>query len=455
MISIIIRAKNEERWIGKCLSLIIKQVETDIEIVLVDNGSTDSTVRKAVQIVPNIIIVNVDNYLPGYAINEGIRASSGEYIAVLSAHCIPVDENWLSNLKSNLSDETIAAVYGRQIPLKSTSDEDKRDLLITFGLDHRIQSKDTFFHNANSMFRRKIWKKFNFNEFVTNIEDRIWAKELINNGFRIAYEPSAAVFHHHGIHQQGNKGRLQNIVKIIDDYNLYTPKVSLSTQPKNQEICAIIPLRDNSEVDSDNRLIEETIQAARNCDYINKIIISSDSPKASKIANENNIEVPIIRPKYLSSSHTRVENVLDFSLGVLEQNGYFPDIIVPLEITYPFRPLGLLDRVIELLCHSNYDTVIAGFAEYRPCWMKKQDDLKRIDHAELMRTERNPINIGLYSLACATYPDTIKQKKSRLGDSIGIYEIENRISTLEFRKKSDLENFTLLKKVFYNKNYII
>jgi len=455
MISIIIRAKNEERWIGKCLNLIKKQVETDIEIILVDNGSTDSTVNKAIQIIPNIVIVNLDNYFPGHAINEGIRASSGKYIAVLSAHCIPSDESWLTNLKSNLHDKTIAAVYGRQIPLRSTSDEDKRDLLITFGLDHRVQSKDTFFHNANSMFRRDIWEKFNFNETVTNIEDRIWAKQVINSGFKIAYEPNASVFHHHGIHQQGNKGRLQNIVKIIDEYQLDSPKVSSTTQPKNQEVCAIIPLRRNSEVDYDNQLIEETIFAAKKCKYIDRIIISSDSKESLKIAKQNKIEAPIIRPEYLSSHRTRVESVLDFSLRELETIGYFPDIIVPLEITYPFRPVGLLDRVIELLCHSNYDTVIAGFAEYRPCWMKEADKLKRIDQGEVMRPKRNPINIGLYSLACATYPDTIKKNKSRLGDSVGIYEIENQLSTIEFRKKSEMENFKLLKTLFdKNKNII-
>ena len=40
-----------------------------------------------------------------------------------------------------------------------TTDVDKRDLLTIFGLDKKIQVKDTFFHNANSAFRREIWKK--------------------------------------------------------------------------------------------------------------------------------------------------------------------------------------------------------------------------------------------------------------------------------------------------------
>ena len=46
-ISIIIRTKNEERWILKCLEQIKKQTLKIFEIILVDNNSTDKTVEKA------------------------------------------------------------------------------------------------------------------------------------------------------------------------------------------------------------------------------------------------------------------------------------------------------------------------------------------------------------------------------------------------------------------------
>ena len=54
-------------------------------------------------------------------------------------------------LESSQSFDTknVVGVYGRQIPLKFSDLNDKRDLLITFGLDRRLQIKD-YFHNANS-----------------------------------------------------------------------------------------------------------------------------------------------------------------------------------------------------------------------------------------------------------------------------------------------------------------
>ena len=60
--------------------------------------------------------------------------------------------------------------------------------------DKRVQEKDSFFHNANSAFTRKTWEKFRFDDEVTNIEDRIWGKEVIKNKLKIVYEPDAVVF---------------------------------------------------------------------------------------------------------------------------------------------------------------------------------------------------------------------------------------------------------------------
>ena len=46
-VSIIIRSKNEEKWIGLCLSMIYKQTYQNFEVILVDNNSTDKTIQKA------------------------------------------------------------------------------------------------------------------------------------------------------------------------------------------------------------------------------------------------------------------------------------------------------------------------------------------------------------------------------------------------------------------------
>ena len=183
--SIIIRTKNEERWITACLSAVYEQTYSNIEVILVDNDSTDRTIDNARNF-PIDKILNISEYLPGRSLNLGIQEATGDYIVCLSGHCIPVNDQWLESLVNTLEEsKNYAGVYGRQEPMSFSSDSDKRDLLLTFGLDKRIQIKDSFFHNANSIIRKEFLDEVPFDDDITNIEDRIWAQEMIERGYNI------------------------------------------------------------------------------------------------------------------------------------------------------------------------------------------------------------------------------------------------------------------------------
>src|SRR3989338_6117868 len=171
-ISIIIRTKDEERWIGQCLQAVFSQERKDFEVIIVNNKSRDKTIEKAKQFKIDKVITCTE-YLPGKALNIGISQSRGKYIVCLSGHCIPVNSKWLTYLLDNFNDPAVAGVYGRQEPMEFTSNSDKRDLALVFGLDRKIQLKDSLFHNANSMIRRDVWERAPFDEGVTNIEDRV------------------------------------------------------------------------------------------------------------------------------------------------------------------------------------------------------------------------------------------------------------------------------------------
>ena len=100
-VSIIIRTKNEEQWIEMCIRKILEQSYKNIEIIIVDNNSTDKTLQKIIKY--KIKTIKIKKFLPGKAINLGIKKSKGEIIVCLSAHCIPVDKFWLKNLvKDNI-----------------------------------------------------------------------------------------------------------------------------------------------------------------------------------------------------------------------------------------------------------------------------------------------------------------------------------------------------------------
>ena len=76
----------------------------------------------------------------------------------MSGHCIPKNNKWLHNLISPLKNKNVAGVYGKQEPLSFSSPLDKRDLLITFGLDKKVQKKMASFIMQIVQLKKKYGK---------------------------------------------------------------------------------------------------------------------------------------------------------------------------------------------------------------------------------------------------------------------------------------------------------
>jgi len=214
--SIVIRTKNEERWLPRCLTMVYAQSYTDFEVVVVDNFSEDSTLE-IVREWRIDKVVSIKNYTPGAALNLGIKSAVGKYLVFLSAHCVPCDENWLKNLISPLeSNPEIFGTYGRQLPLPLTNLENTRDLLSIFRSESKLQSVDNFFHNANSAITRDSWEKIPFSDDVLNLEDQEWAKlNLLSGTKKIFYNSEAKVYHHDGLHFSQSEDRTKGVVSSL------------------------------------------------------------------------------------------------------------------------------------------------------------------------------------------------------------------------------------------------
>lgn len=214
-VSIVIRAKNEEQWIWRCLKAIQAQTLKPYEIIVVDNQSVDSTVELAFAFGATKVLT-IGEYSPGKALNLGTDAASGEIICFLSAHCIPKDKDWLEQLVAPLEDPLVAASYGRQLPLPFSNPIDKSDLYAVFRNESRIQKLDGFMNNANSAIRRSVWERIRFDSSVTNVEDRVWGKEVIGAGMYIAYCADACVFHYNGMHKSGQRSDQSPTIAVIE-----------------------------------------------------------------------------------------------------------------------------------------------------------------------------------------------------------------------------------------------
>jgi len=438
LISIVVRTKNEERWIGSCLEAIGRQTRTDWEVVLVDNKSTDATVAKALQY--GVTLVSIDAFKPGAAINRGIEAATGDIIVCLSGHCIPVNEHWLANLVAGLDDDTVAGVYGRQEPLAFTPDLDKRDLLITFGLDPRVQIKDSFFHNANSAFRKSTWLRFPFDEEVANIEDRIWASQVQSAGMKILYEPSASVYHHHGIHHDGDRVRCGNIIRILDSVGqdeIRTADNKIDARSLNTVL--LIPVREEGlRQVADKPLYQYSIEHAKCSELVRTIAVSTDSDRVARDALAAGADLVLTRKEEESRFDVILELMMQSSLQKLEEDGILPDILVMLEATFPFRDRTLIDKLLHRYVEGGFDTVIPARTEYNSCWMEEEGAFRRVDDGYVARQFKRPFYTGLKGLCCVCSPATVRQGQL-FGDNVGLFKLTDVIPAIEVRSDEDVE----------------
>jgi len=430
-ISIIIRTKDEEDWINHCLEMVFNQDYQDFEVILVDNNSSDHTVTVAERY-PLAKVINIVNFLPGDALNKGIKASAGDYIVCLSAHCVPKKTSWLGNLLANFDDNPqVAGVYGRQLPVSYTDPIGKRDLLITFGRDKRIQKKDYFFHNANSMLRRDIWEQFPFDSKATNIEDRIWGKTVTENNLHIIYEPSAEVYHYHGLHQGNTKKRVQGVVSIIEKLdNDIVNDLPDSLKPENIQIVAIVPIKDNKRLGPEKEiLLNQTLKNIKKSKFINNAYLLSNHEY--KIADK---ESWLDRKSISNANNLTIDNIMSKSLEIIESKGSYPSLLMYVNYEYLYKLKEMDDLILERQ-HKGYDTVFPGYEDYGHYWIERGETYEQINSSLGPRSQRSPSFLSLYGQGCLTSASNIRKGKLVAG-KIGIFHIKEFKYTLRLNRNS-------------------
>jgi rhamnosyltransferase len=420
-VSIVVRSRNEEEWIGHCLTAVFAQSHGNFEVIIVDNDSSDTTLD-IVNIFPVKQIVHLEKYLPGNAINEGIKQASGEVIVILSSHCVPKNKDWLVNLVNNFADKNVAGVYGRQLPVSYSSPSDVRDLFITFGLDKRVQVKDYFFHNANSAIRKSVWDRFPFDDDVTNIEDRIWGKKVTESGYQLVYEPMAGVYHHHGIHQEQNIKRINSTIKILKGVEKFDSRNWLpeTLMPGNRNIVALVPVKEKFESIENIEPIQRVI---------NELLAVKDVKKVYFISRKGLINASVLndhvqlleRTNELSKDKVSLGCILKWGLEQVNQKGNYPDYIIYINPEYIFRPKNLLNILIHDACHKGLDTIFVGYTEYASYWSydHDKDDYICVDKDLSSRLEKHPLYKSLFGLGCITKSSIIRNAeivgKGRIG----------------------------------------
>ena len=197
-VSIIIRTLNEARYLPELLSGIENQKsEFSFEIILIDSGSTDETLTIASNYNCRVLHISRDDFSFGRSLNRACEAAHGEFLIIVSGHCIPHDQNWMQHLVEPLSLGHADYTYGRQIGGIDTYWSEQQIFSKYFPALNQIPQTGFYCNNANSALKKQIWSQYLFDEELTGLEDMHLAKRMILDSFTIGYVATSCVYHLH------------------------------------------------------------------------------------------------------------------------------------------------------------------------------------------------------------------------------------------------------------------
>lgn len=215
-VSIIIPTLNGEKYLRRVLrSIFTQKTDKIFEVIIIDSGSKDSTLEIVKQFPVKLLEIPQAEFGHGKTRNLGVEKSNGKFIVFLTQDAIPLKKEWLDKLINTFKkDDKIAGVYCRQIPhqfenpvtVKNLEDwvagkekfyiraiKDKEEFFNLPPFERRIIIN---FDNVASAIRRDVWKVYPLPESVF-AADHQWGKQVLLEGYKIAFQPSAPVIHSH------------------------------------------------------------------------------------------------------------------------------------------------------------------------------------------------------------------------------------------------------------------
>ncbi len=221
-VSIIIRAKNEEKYLGQVLEMLKAQTFQDFEIIIVDDRSTDKTAEIAKKYNCRFITIPLGQFSHPRSCNLGAENARGEYLVYLNGHSIPVSEKFLENGLANFKNKKVAGIYSNPLAHQDGTLADKVLINIsgfTIGMLRYSAggSLPGVLGTTNAIIRKDLWEKYKFDENFNKGwggEDSDWARHFIDLGYKIIHDPKFKVRHSHHLKFKDIFWQINNWIKM-------------------------------------------------------------------------------------------------------------------------------------------------------------------------------------------------------------------------------------------------
>lgn len=186
VVSIIIPVYNSEKYLDKCIISVLNQTFTDFQLILIDDGSTDSSVMicdKYAQMDSRVNVKHIRNGGVSNARNIGIDTACGRYISFIDSDDY-IEEDYIKYLYSSLIDNSAQLVL---CPIRAIDDKYNRELKVKSGVTYfdnidkqlflDLNEQYLLYGPTNKLYLREIIEKNNL-RFDTTIS---YGEDLIFN----------------------------------------------------------------------------------------------------------------------------------------------------------------------------------------------------------------------------------------------------------------------------------
>lgn len=194
MISVVIPVYNVERYIRQCLESVINQTYRNLQIIIVDDGSTDKSGEICDEYAARddrVTVIHQENAGAGAAKNTGLDMASGEYLAIIDSDDY-IEENMyeimLQRLKDNNAD-VVQCLFDNVFVNAKVS----RSFSFNYNSNRIIKSKNYLYEMLydwkyavfwNKLFRKSLLQDVRF-PVGRKIDDEFFTYKLICNAKKI------------------------------------------------------------------------------------------------------------------------------------------------------------------------------------------------------------------------------------------------------------------------------
>lgn len=188
-ISAVVPTYNSEKIIKECLDSLIAQTHPFDEIIIVDNASTDKT-REIIKNYPFKKILLEKNMERCVSRNTGWRAAQNELVAIIENDSV-YEQHWVEKVLESIENGADAVVDRRAVYKPESFISRMNDEFFSVRL-----LKNKYEPYSAWVFKKKIIEEIGgYDEGQVGFEDMELGTRLINNGYKIAYQPDAVSFH--------------------------------------------------------------------------------------------------------------------------------------------------------------------------------------------------------------------------------------------------------------------